>query len=145
MMSLTTRGRYAARIMVRLARHNGSRPATKHLIGKAEDISPSYVEQIMVHLRTARLVRSHRGRKGGFSLTRDPEKITLAEVLRAVEGPVALAPCLYDTCKREPSCPTRPVWQKAAQAVENVFSETTIAQMVEHPACGASAMRTYQI
>ena len=144
-MSLTTKGRYAARIMVCLARRNESNPVTKYEIGKAEAISPNYVEQIMIRLKAAHLVRSHRGRSGGFSLARDPERLTLAEVLRAVEGPVCPAPCLYDTCEREQSCPTRPVWKKAAEAVEAVFAETTIAQMAKQPACGAAASMTYQI
>jgi Rrf2 family protein len=143
MMSLTTKGRYAARIMVYLARHNGSKPATKQEIGKAEDISANYVEQIMIMLKAARLVRSHRGRNGGFSLTRDAARITLAEVLRSVEGPVCPVPCLYGTCQREPSCPTRPVWKKAAEAVEEVLAETTIAQMAAQPADGSKA--SYQI
>ena len=144
-MALTTKGRYSARIMVYLARHNGAQPATKHAIGKAEDISPNYVEQIMIRLKSANLVRSHRGRNGGFSLVRDPERITLAEVLRAVEGPVCPVPCLYDTCEREPSCPTRPVWRKAAEALEEIFAETTIGQMARQPACEAVEAMAYQI
>ena len=144
-MALTTRGRYAARIMVYLARHDGSNPLTKHEIGRAEDISANYVEQIMLRLKAAHLVRSHRGRNGGFSLTRDPARLTLAEVLRSVEGPVCPVPCLYDACEREPSCPTRPVWKKAAEAVEEVFAATTIAQMAEQPACENAASVAYQI
>lgn len=145
MMSLTTRGRYAARIMVYLARHNGSRPATKHAIGKAEAISPNYVEQIMIRLKSASLVRSHRGRNGGFSLTRDPVKITLTEVLCAVEGPVCPVPCLYEDCARALSCPARPVWRRVAEAVEQVLAETTIGEMAAHPGCEAAAVPTYQI
>jgi len=145
MMPLTTKGRYAARIMVYLARNEGSSPATKHAIGNAEDISADYIEQIMIRLKAARLVRSHRGRNGGFSLTRDPDRITLAEVLRSVEGPVCPVPCLYDTCERAPSCPTRPVWKKAAEAVEEVFADTTIGQLAAKPAAENMASLTYQI
>ena len=145
MMPLTTKGRYAARIMVYLARNEGSSPATKHAIGNAEDISADYVEQIMIRLKAARLVRSHRGRNGGFSLTRDPDRITLAEVLRSVEGPVCPVPCLYDTCERAPSCPTRPVWKKAANAVERILEKTTIAQMARTSAKQGSGNLSYVI
>lgn len=145
MMSLTTKGRYAARIMVYLARQDGASPTTKHEIGKAEDISAAYVEQIMIRLKVAHLVRSHRGRNGGFSLTRDPARISLADVLRSVEGPVCPVPCIYDTCERESACPTRPVWKKTAEALEAIFAETTIAQMANQPACESGASVTYQI
>jgi Rrf2 family protein len=131
--------------MVYLARRDGPAPATKYEIGKAEGISAGYVEQIMIRLKAAHLVRSYRGRSGGFSLTRDPAKTTLAEVLRSVEGPVCPVPCLYDTCEREPSCPTRPFWKKAAEAVEEVLRATTIAQIAAQPTYKAKASLAYEI
>lgn len=131
MMSLTTKGRYAARILVNLARHDSNGPVTKQVIGKREGISPAYVEQIMMRLKAARLVRSHRGRHGGFTLSRDADAITLLEMLRAVEGPVAISPCRHDSCRREKECPARPVWQKAAEAIEAVFADTTIGEMAK--------------
>jgi Rrf2 family transcriptional regulator, cysteine metabolism repressor len=137
MMALTTRGRYATRILICLARRRGERPATKHEIGRSEGISPNYVEQIMVRLRAARLVRSHRGRGGGFDLARDAARITLAQVLRAVEGPVAPAPCLVGPCPRAATCPARPVWRKTARAIERVLEQTTIAQMAQGKARAA--------
>lgn len=145
MMHLTTKGRYAARIMVYLARHDPDQSATKKAIGESEDISPDYVEQIMIRLKASALVRSHRGRHGGFSLTRNPDKITLAEVLHAVEGPVAPVPCLHERCERESSCPTRPVWKQAAKALNEIFAGTTIGQMAMQPAGDARAGDAYQI
>lgn len=129
MMPITTKGRYAARIMVCLARHGAGHPATKHEIGEAEGISANYVEQLMIHLRSADLVRSHRGRKGGFSLAREPSTISLLEVLRAVEGPVSPVPCLHEVCDRAAACPTQPVWRRTAEAIEKVLSEITIGRM----------------
>jgi Rrf2 family protein len=145
-MPLSTKGRYAARIMVCLASHTGTRPATKHQIGAAENISADYVEQIMIRLKAAHLVKSHRGRNGGFSLARDPDSITLAQVLKAVDGPVCPVPCLVTECERASSCPTRPVWQKAAKAVDELFSTTTIGQMARDAGlCQASTFLSYQI
>ena len=144
-MSLTTKGRYAARIMVCLARHRGLGLATKHSVGKQEGISPNYIEQIMVRLKDGGLVRSHRGRNGGFTLTRDPDTVTLAEVLRAVEGPVCPAPCLYDICERESSCAVRPAWQKTAEAVEEVLSGITIGRLAKEADSNGKLSGTYQI
>lgn len=134
MMALSTKGRYAARIMVHLARQPRRHPVTKHAIGRSEGISANYVEQIMIPLRAANLVRSHRGRAGGFLLARPAEAITLAEVLRAVEGPFCPVPCLRRVCRRARGCPTRPVWQRAAEAVERVLAGTTLARMARQPA-----------
>jgi Rrf2 family transcriptional regulator, cysteine metabolism repressor len=138
MMTLSTKGRYAARIVVCLARHKGPGPATKHSIGRSEGISADYVEQIMVRLRAARLVRSHRGRSGGFSLARAPGRIALADVLKAVEGPFSPVPCLGGVCARARGCPTRPVWRRVAEAVERVLSEATVAELARQPACRTS-------
>ncbi len=129
MMTLTTKARYAARIMVCLARRGENGPVSRYEIGDAEGISPDYVEQILTMLRAKGLVRSHRGRKGGFSLVRDPEKITLAEVLEAVEGPITLAPCIGGTCDRESDCPSCGVWREAAEKMNRFFGDTTIGKM----------------
>lgn len=144
-MPLTTRARYAARIMVYLARHSMGAPVTKHEIARGEGISANYVEQIMIRLKADQLVRSHRGRNGGFSLGRAAESILLADVLRAVDGPVTPAPCLRDSCEREGSCPTRPVWKKAAEAVEEVLAGTTIAEIAKQAGSRAVENLQYQI
>ncbi len=131
MFSLTTKGRYASRIMVYLASRDNSVPATKQEIGKHEGISSDYVEQIMMGLKVAQLVRSHRGRRGGFSLVRPASEITLSEVLRAVEGPICPAPCMQEACPRKPDCPTYPVWVKAAAALDDVFQQTRILDLTQ--------------
>ncbi|MBT3296892.1 MAG: Rrf2 family transcriptional regulator [Verrucomicrobia bacterium] len=131
MMALSTKERYAARIMVYLAIRQGTGPVTKYQIAEAEALSADYIEQIMVRLKAAGLVLSHRGRKGGFTIARDPRVITLYNILTAVEGPIRPVPCIDTQCKREATCPTRPVWLKAATLLEDLFSRTTVAQMAE--------------
>ena len=146
MMSISTKGRYAARILVCLARHANGACLNKHEIGESEAISENYVEQIMLRLKAAHLVRSYRGRKGGFALTRPAEKITFSDVLRAVEGPVSPVPCLYvETCEREATCPTRQVWKETAAAVEKIFTRTTIATMAKQAAKTWIGCASYQI
>ena len=131
MMALSTKERYAARIMVYLAIRQGTGPVTKYQIAEAEALSADHIEQIMVRLKAAGLVLSHRGRKGGFTIARDPRVITLYNILTAVEGPIRPVPCIDTQCKREATCPTRPVWLKAATLLEDLFSRTTVAQMAE--------------
>ena len=131
MMNISTRGRYATRIMVQLARQLDLRAITKYEIAKEEEITVPYVQQLLMALRLAGLVRSHRGRTGGFALTRRPEEITVSDVLRAVEGDIMPAPCLLDThCDRAETCPTKPLWEKASAVLDQLFSGTTIADLL---------------
>ena len=140
MMNISTRGRYAARVMVLLASSpDGS--LTKHEIARAEDITPAYVQQLMMALRLAGLVRSVRGRLGGFVLARPPEQISVADVLAAVEGNIMPAPCRVAThCDRFDACPTRPLWERAASMLQELFSGTTIADLAREnaPDCTGS-------
>lgn len=139
MMALTTKGRYAARIMVFLARHPGSQPVTKHDIGSSEGISPNYVEQIIIRLKAAGLVRSHRGRTGGFTLGRTADSINLAEILHAVEGPTAPAPCMTRPCNRAETCPTRPIWLRSAAVLDGLFSSTALSELAGMRASATTA------
>jgi Rrf2 family protein len=130
MMTISTRGRYASRIMVLLAADPEMRPVTKYQIAEEEGITPAYVQQLMMALRSAGLVKSHRGRDGGFSLSRPPVAITVADILKAVEGEVMPAPCRSTGhCERAASCPTRPLWERAADLLDGLFSRTTLADL----------------
>ena len=131
MLKLSTRGRYAARIMVYLAMREESAPARKQDIATAEDISGDYVEQILMRLRSAGLVESHRGARGGFTLARPAERISVADVLEATEGKLALAPCRATGCRRATGCSTRRVWERAEQAVREVLEQASIRQLAD--------------
>lgn len=135
MMSISSKGRYASRIMVFLASLPPGATVTKYEIAEAEGISSAYVEQLMLPLRLAGLVTSHRGRTGGFSLAKDPEAISMADVLCAVEGTVQVAPCNDPySCGRADTCPTRPLWQQATDLLQDLFTRTKIADLVRrHP------------
>jgi len=115
--------------MVYLALRDEERPAQKHEIANAEDISADYVAQILMKLKTAGLVRSHRGVKGGFSLSRNPHTISVADIITATEGPLSLVPCGDEGCSRVCSCVTRPVWEKATSAIQRIFSHTKVADL----------------
>jgi Rrf2 family protein len=129
MMTISTRGRYATRMVVLLAEQSAG-SMTKSEIAEMEGISAGYVQQLMMALRLAGIVRSHRGREGGFGLSRPPEDITVADVLRAVEGEVMPAPCQGGGhCDRSADCATRPVWEEAAMLLNDLFAKTTIASL----------------
>jgi Rrf2 family transcriptional regulator, cysteine metabolism repressor len=87
------------------------------------------VEQILMKLKTAGLVQSHRGARGGFSLACEPRETDVSAILRATEGPVALAPCTEGECERATTCVTRPVWERAAEALQTVFSGITLDEL----------------
>ena len=136
-MMISTRGRYATRIMVCLASQPGWRPMTKYEIAHAETISPAYVQQLMMALRFAGLVTSHRGRAGGFSLTLPPDRVTVADILKAVEGDLMPLPCQSTGhCERAATCPTRPLWERAADLLDDLFTRTTVADLAARQAAG---------
>lgn len=105
------------------------RPARGQEISEAESISAGYVEQILRSLNAAGLTKSRRGIKGGYLLAKDPGRISISDVFEATEGPLSLVPCLTEGCERLPDCVTRPVWEQASEALKQVFSGMTIADM----------------
>ena len=119
------------RIVVNIGCHNGRRPAQKKEIALAESIPADYVEQICVRLRAGGIIKSHRGKHGGFSLARDAGKITVSDVMSAIDGHSALAPCMEGECSRTGICATRRVWERANAALDDVLSGATIADLVE--------------
>ncbi len=130
-MKLSTKGRYATRIMVCLAMKDSTIPRRKQEIAESEGISADYVEQILIRLKAGGLVVSHRGARGGFTLARDPRKITVTDVLQASEGPLSLVPCSQENCERETACVTHAIWRNAEVALSAVFDGNTIADLAE--------------
>jgi Rrf2 family transcriptional regulator, iron-sulfur cluster assembly transcription factor len=128
-MRLSTKGRYAARIMLFLALHQDEGSSRKQAIAAAESISADYVEQILIRLKAAGLVVSRRGAKGGFALARPADTITLADILRATEGPLAVVPCAEAGCQQVAGCVTREIWREAQRALEDLFEGKTLNAM----------------
>ena len=130
MLTISTKGRYSLRILVLMASRQRGHMFAKHEIAEVEGVSCAYVQQLLSTLRTAGFVNSHRGKVGGFTLARDPETITVADVLRATEGQARLAPCLNaEGCERETICRTRPMWIRAEELFDDFFSGITVAEL----------------
>jgi len=131
MLKLSTKGRYAVRIMIYLAAREEEGPARKQDVADAEGISPDYVEQILIRLRASGLVQSHRGARGGFTVSCDPHKTSVLDILEATEGPLQIAPCIDDSCSHLTRCAVHGVWQAAADSLREVFSGALLADLAE--------------
>lgn len=132
-MKLSTRSRYGTRMMLYLARNGEQRPVQLHEIASHESISVKYLEQLIILLKKAKLVTSVRGAKGGHMLARTPDKITIGEIVRAVEGQTELVECLSDPrmCERAENCLARAVWKTATQAMYRVLDSVTLSDVVQ--------------
>jgi Rrf2 family cysteine metabolism transcriptional repressor len=87
------------------------------------------VEQILTRLRTAGIITSHRGIKGGFSIAKDPAKITVKEIVELTEGEISIAPCLRGDCNRSTQCATQVVWDAANNAIEDTLASFTVEDL----------------
>jgi Rrf2 family transcriptional regulator, iron-sulfur cluster assembly transcription factor len=130
MIAISTRGRYSLRILISMSLKPQGHVFAKYEIAEAEGLTCAYVQQLMITLKAGRFVNSHRGKVGGFTLARPADSITVAEVLDATEGEIALSPCLgNERCEREPRCPVRPMWLGAARMLDEYFEGITVAQL----------------
>ena len=121
--------------MVQLARHYGTGPASLAGIAAEEDLPRAYLEQLVVSLREAGLVVSTRGAHGGYELARPPEAITMSEVLRALEGPIAPMICATDdpehalVCDRSSRCTVNLLWVRVRDAITATLESMTLADL----------------
>jgi len=131
-MIISTKIRYGSRAILVLALHYGEGPIELKEIAKEENISLKYLEQVINPLRTAGLVKSIRGSKGGYSLAKPPSEICLYDVVEILEGPVHLIECLRDSkaCQKVSSCVTREIWKEVSEAISKIFYSVTLEDMV---------------
>jgi Rrf2 family cysteine metabolism transcriptional repressor len=111
-MRLSTRGRYGTRLMVDLAQHYADGPVPLAEIAKRQNLSAKYLEQLIILLKGAGLIRSVRGRRGGYMLTRKPEEISVGDIVETLEGKLSVVDCVLEPelCYRAAECPTRDIW-----------------------------------
>ncbi|MZP30983.1 Rrf2 family transcriptional regulator [Heliobacterium undosum] len=132
-MKLSTKGQYGVRAMFELAMQYGQGPVSLKLVAERQDISEHYLEQIIAGLRKAGLVNSIRGAQGGYVLAREPAEITVGDIIRVLEGPVAPVDCVNDDiperCTRASQCISKRVWAKVRDSIEQVIDSITLADM----------------
>jgi Rrf2 family cysteine metabolism transcriptional repressor len=135
-VAFSTKGEYGVRLMVQLGRRFGTGPASLAEIATEEDLPRAYLEQLVMSLRDADLVRSTRGAHGGYELAREPDTIRMGEVLRALEGPIAPMICATDdpehavVCDRSARCTVNVLWVRVRDAVTGALDGMTLADLV---------------
>lgn len=134
-MKFSTKGRYGLKAMLDLAVHNHEGQVVLKSIAERQGLSENYLEQLFAVLKKAKLVKSIRGSLGGYSLAESPEKITVGEILRALEGSLVTADCVADngeTCHSSYTCcVTKSVWVKIQEGINQVTDSITLQQLVE--------------
>jgi Rrf2 family protein len=138
---ISQRAKYALRALVALVEAPAGEPLMISEISRQKVIPKKFLEQILLELKHAGIVESRRGRLGGYVLARPAEKVTFGEVLRLIDGPVALLPCLSkiayrrcNDCADEASCEIRHVFARVAIATREVLDTTSLADAVKLPA-----------
>jgi len=132
-MKISTKIRYGTRAMLELASHYGEGPIELKEIARRENVSLKYLEQVIVPLRTAGLVKSVRGSKGGYLLAKPPSEVCLKDLVEILDGPIHLIECLNDprVCQKIPSCVTRDIWKEVSEAIHGIFHSITLEDMVK--------------
>ena len=125
-MQLSTRGRYGVRALYELARRYGQGPVPLREVAEAQNLPENYLEQLMAPLRKGGLVQSVRGAQGGYVLARDPAQITIADIVRLLDGPIG-----PETDREATGTPSvaDPVWEAVRRAVTEVLEGTTLADL----------------
>ncbi len=134
-MKVSTKGRYALSLMVDLGVYgDGGSCVSLKDISARQNISIKYLEQIVTPLHRAGLVRSVRGAQGGYRLSRDPERYTAGEILRAIEGSFAPIACLetdVNECEHYSNCPTVGFWEGMYKVISDYMDSVTLKQLID--------------
>ncbi len=134
-MRISTRGRYGLRAMVDMALNNPTEVTTLRSIAENQSISESYLEQVFTNLRKTGLVIAIRGAQGGYKLGRPADQISVGEILKSLEGPLAPVHCTgLDTiqqCDREVFCITRPFWEDLNKVINDFLDNTSLQDLVD--------------
>ena len=137
-MKLSTKSRYGIATIYDLAMHYGQGPISLKSVAQRQLISENYLEQLIGPLRKSGLVRSVRGPQGGYSLNKSPDKISVGDIIKILEGPILPADCLSrddgeinSSCTRINICVTRNIFSKLKDSMDAVLNSITIADLLE--------------
>ena len=134
MMKVSTRGRYALRLMIDLAQHNDDGYISLKEISARQDITVRYLEQIIAILLKAGFVQSFRGKSGGYRLSRHPREYTTEDILKLTEGsllPLSCTASQNSPCPRASSCATLPFWRGLQKVIEDYLGRVTLEDLAE--------------
>ncbi|MGM9551441.1 MAG: RrF2 family transcriptional regulator [Clostridia bacterium] len=132
-MKITSRGRYALKVMIDIAEQNSCDFIKLDDIAKRQNISEKYLESIIAPLTKSNILIGVRGKGGGYKLSKKPEEYTVGSILKITEGsltPVSCLDCKPNTCINEASCKTLPLWQGLDSVIDNYLESVTLADLV---------------
>ena len=138
-MLVSTKGRYALRVMIELAGHDREEFVPLGMIAKKQDISVKYLESIIVVLSKAGLVDGLRGKGGGYRLNGTPDQFTVRKILEITEGQLAPVACLcepHEPCARMVNCRTYPMWQGLSKLIYDYLESYTLADLMKNDDAG---------
>ncbi|MBX6377910.1 MAG: Rrf2 family transcriptional regulator [Clostridia bacterium] len=148
-MGISTKGRYGLMAVVELSLHHGEGPVPLKVIAENQGLSEHYLEQLFGPLRRSGIVKSVRGAQGGYLLAKEPAEITVGDILRVLEGPIAPVECAVeggpvddDHCSRPEQCIARSVWVKLRESMEAVVDGITLEDL-RREAREAAAKQAY--
>ncbi len=133
-MLISTKGRYALRVMIELAQSNSDTHIPLSVIAERQSISEKYLESIIVVLSKAGFVDSVRGKGGGYKLMKEPCEYTVGSILRTVEGPLVPVSCLKDDashCERTENCKTLPVWTQLNNVINEYLDSVKLSDFLD--------------
>ena len=134
-MRVSTKGRYALRVMIDLAQHQGDGCVSLKGIAERQDVSVKYLETIVSILNKGGLVVSYRGKEGGYKLSRTPEEYNVNEILTLTEGSLAPVVCLENSggsrCERAYGCITLPMWKKLDDVISGYLGKITLKDLID--------------
>lgn len=144
-MRLSTKGEYASRAMLELSLNYEKRPLHIREISRAQDIPQRFLEQILLSLKRAGYLRSRKGPNGGYFLSRPPAEITVAEVIRVMDGPLAPIDCVsvtaHEVCPRESFCGLKWLWKEVRDSVALILEKTTFDLLAKRTRAAREARR----
>ena len=132
-MNITTKGRYALRVMVDLAQNAQDKPVSLKTVADRQGISMKYLEGIVGEMKKNGLLESARGKEGGYRLTASPDKISAGQILRCVEESLAPVACIKTggvSCGRAAVCLTLPMWKELDEVTNNYLDSVTLADLM---------------
>lgn len=133
-MKLSTKGRYGLRAVIDLAVYSGEKPVSLSSISKRQEISVSYLEQLVPKLKKAGIVESVRGVNGGYRLAKSPEEISVGQILRALEGDISPVDCPgisgEQFCNGSENCVTKLVWKKINDSINDTVDQIYLGELV---------------
>ena len=131
-MKISTKGRYGLRIVMDVAMNGNEKPRMIRDIAKSQQISEKYISRLIIDLRQGGILESIRGAKGGYKLSRNPESITVLEILEIMEGRIAIVECLSSPihCVRASKCATKEIWNNVNEEIRTTLSKITLAYIM---------------